>query len=73
VTFKARWDEHHLHLLVSVSDPTRSRGDRVEVFVDENNDKATSYGPDDAAYALPPLRGRPPPGPLPDARTTRGL
>ena len=52
VTFKALWDEHHLHLLVRVSDPTRSRGDRVELFVDENNDKATSYEPDDAAYAL---------------------
>jgi endo-1,4-beta-xylanase len=52
VTFKALWDEQHLYLLVSVSDATRSRDDRVEVFIDENNDKATSYQPDDAAYAF---------------------
>jgi endo-1,4-beta-xylanase len=51
-TFKALWDEHHLYVLVSVSDPTRSRGDRVEVFVDENNGKTASYEPDDAAYAF---------------------
>jgi endo-1,4-beta-xylanase len=52
-TFKALWDEHHLYVLVSVSDPTRSRGDRVEVFVDENNGKTARYEPDDAAYAFP--------------------
>jgi endo-1,4-beta-xylanase len=49
-TFKALWDEHHLYVLVSVSDFTRSHGDRVEVFVDENNGKTASYEPDDAAY-----------------------
>jgi len=51
-TFKALWDEHHLYVLVSVSDPTRSQGDRVEVFVDENNGKTASYEADDAAYAF---------------------
>jgi endo-1,4-beta-xylanase len=51
-TFKTLWDEHHLYVLVRVSDPTWSRKDRVEVFVDENNGKTTSYEPDDAAYAF---------------------
>jgi endo-1,4-beta-xylanase len=51
-TFKALWDEQYLYVLVNVSDPTRSLGDRVEVFVDENNGKTASYEPDDAAYSF---------------------
>ena len=51
-TFKALWDEHHLYVLAVVNDPTRSLGDQVEVFVDENNGKTPVYEADDAAYSF---------------------
>jgi endo-1,4-beta-xylanase len=49
-SFKALWNEDYLFVLVDVQDPTRSRRDKVELFVDENNAKGTSYDDDDAHY-----------------------
>jgi endo-1,4-beta-xylanase len=49
-SFKLLWDESHLYVLAEVQDASRSHGDRLEVFVDENNGKTTSYEADDALY-----------------------
>ncbi len=51
-SFKVLWDEHHLYLTADVSDATRSSQDKLEVFVDENNAKTTSYEDDDAQYVF---------------------
>ncbi len=56
---KALWDEHALYVLVKVTDPNLDVSgsevhtkDSVEVFVDENNDKAESYQTDDKQYRV---------------------
>jgi endo-1,4-beta-xylanase len=49
-SFKALWSANTLYLLVDVLDSSKNAGDSVEVFVDENNDKTTSYGADDRRY-----------------------
>jgi len=53
-TFKALWDDKALYILaevkdkhLSVSSGTPYMQDSVEVFLDELNDKASEYGPDD--------------------------
>ncbi|MFD2328055.1 endo-1,4-beta-xylanase [Cohnella sp. GCM10020058] len=57
---KALWDEHNLYVLVQVTDnaeldrssPNAYEQDSVEVFVDENNGKTTSYESDDGQYRV---------------------
>jgi hypothetical protein len=57
-TFKSRWDNESFYLLVDVTDDSlmHDSGDRpwdddaIEVFIDGNNDKATSYDADDHRY-----------------------
>ncbi|MEK0316118.1 endo-1,4-beta-xylanase [Cohnella sp. 56] len=57
---KALWDEHNLYVLVQVTDnaeldsssPNAYEQDSVEVFVDENNGKTTSYQSDDGQYRV---------------------
>ena len=51
-SFKLLWDERHLYVTADIADATRSRDDRVDVFVDENNAKTTSYQADDAQYTF---------------------
>jgi endo-1,4-beta-xylanase len=51
-TFKALWDGSHVYVRVDVVDFRWNRGDGIDVFIDENNDKSTSYGPDDVHYAF---------------------
>ncbi len=51
-SFKLLWDERHLYLTADVADATRNRDDSVEVFVDENNAKTTTYEEDDAQYTF---------------------
>jgi endo-1,4-beta-xylanase len=41
-----------VYVLADVVDSTWDRNDRVEVFIDENNGKTTTYEADDAAYEL---------------------
>jgi endo-1,4-beta-xylanase len=52
VRFKTLWDAAHVYVLAEVHDPTWDLNDRVEVFVDENNGKTTTYEADDAAYSF---------------------
>ncbi|WP_051411144.1 sugar-binding protein [Acetivibrio clariflavus] len=58
-TFKVLWDDYALYFLAQVKDPNMSvaawnawEQDSVEVFLDENNDKTTSYGPDDLHFRV---------------------
>lgn len=50
--FKTLWDEGNLYVLAEVRDASIDIGDKVEVFVDENNAKTTSYEDDDASYSF---------------------
>jgi endo-1,4-beta-xylanase len=52
VRFKTLWDASHVYVLAEVHDPIWDLNDRVEVFVDENNGKTTTYEADDAAYSF---------------------
>jgi len=52
-TFQTRWDEDYLYVIVDVHDATESTEDKVEVFVDENNAKTTTYDADDHHYTFP--------------------
>ncbi len=60
-SFQVRWSERFLYLFVDVNDPTRDRSDAVEVFIDENNGKTTSYESDDRHYTFK-FGVHPPPG-----------
>ncbi len=58
-TFKVLWDENALYFLAKVKDPIMSvtptdtyQQDSIEVFLDENNDKTTSYGSDDLHFRV---------------------
>lgn len=57
--FKAVWDDTYLYVLAEVKDQTLNNDspssyddDAVEVYVDINNDKATSYGTNDAQFTF---------------------
>ncbi len=56
-TFKAMWDDNYLYLLVEVTDDikindsgTSFNDDGIEVYIDGNNNKASSYDADDFQY-----------------------
>ena len=58
-TFKVLWDDNALYVLAQVNDPNMTLApsqvhekDSIEIFLDENNDKATSYGPDDLQFRV---------------------
>nr|ADB23440.1 XynA [Thermoanaerobacterium saccharolyticum] len=51
-TVKSMWDTKNLYLLVQVSDNTPSNNDGIEIFVDKNDDKSTSYETDDERYTI---------------------
>jgi endo-1,4-beta-xylanase len=51
-SMKVLWSAQTLYALVDVLDATVSPGDRVEIFVDENNDKATSYDNNDWRFTF---------------------
>ena len=58
-TYKVLWDDNALYFLAQVKDPNMSvapfnayEQDSIEVFLDENNDKSTSYGSDDVHYRV---------------------
>lgn len=51
-TFKTLWDERYLYVIADVQDVTPNRTDRVEVFIDENNGKTTTYQSDDMRYTV---------------------
>jgi len=53
-SFQTRWDdEDNLYVIVKVEDPTEDPGDKVEVFVDQNNGKTETYEGDDRYYTFP--------------------
>ncbi|MDD5936190.1 MAG: sugar-binding protein, partial [Clostridiales bacterium] len=58
-TFKVLWDENALYVLAKVKDPNMTlqpgqvhEKDSIEVFLDELNDKGTSYGFDDLQFRV---------------------
>jgi GH35 family endo-1,4-beta-xylanase len=58
-TFKVLWDDNAIYFLAQVKDPNMSvapwnayEQDSIEVFLDENNDKTSSYGPDDLHFRV---------------------
>lgn len=51
-TVKSMWDTKNLYLLVQVSDNTPSSNDGIEIFVDKNDNKSTSYETDDEHYTI---------------------
>ncbi len=58
-TFKVLWDDTALYVLAQVNDPNMTlepgqahEKDSIEVFLDENNDKASSYGSDDLQFRV---------------------
>lgn len=58
-TFKVLWDENYLYVLMEIKDELLSdknsnpwEQDSVEVFIDQNNGKTTSYEADDAQYRV---------------------
>ncbi|MBN2389990.1 MAG: endo-1,4-beta-xylanase [Anaerolineae bacterium] len=53
-SYQARWDDaNNLYVIVKVEDPTANPGDKVEVFVDQNNGKTETYEADDRYYTFP--------------------
>jgi len=53
------WDENALYVYIEVNDPVVSDAsgvaymqDSIEVFIDENNNKTTSYEPDDGQFRV---------------------
>jgi|AGTN01.1.fsa_nt_gi Beta-1,4-xylanase len=53
------WDESFVYVLFTVQDELLNNKasnayeqDSIEIFLDQNNDKATSYGPDDGQYRV---------------------
>ncbi|HOT90185.1 MAG TPA: endo-1,4-beta-xylanase [Anaerolineae bacterium] len=52
-SYQTRWDENNLYIIVNVEDPTADDGDKVEVFVDQNNHKSATYEGDDRYYTFP--------------------
>jgi len=57
--FKALWDDTYLYVLADVTDDKKVNesanvydDDAVEVYVDINNDKATTYGANDVQYSF---------------------
>lgn len=57
--FKTLWDAENLYVLVNVTDDTKIndsdadyQDDAIEIYVDINNDKLTSYGPTDYQYTF---------------------
>ncbi len=58
-TFKVLWDDNALYFLAQVKDPNLSvapinayQQDSIEVFLDEKNDKASSYTSDDLHFRV---------------------
>ncbi len=58
-TFKVLWDDYALYILAQVKDPNMTvaprnayEQDSIEVFLDENNDKTSSYGSDDLHFRV---------------------
>ncbi len=53
-SYQTRWDAaNNLYVIVKVEDPSVNVGDKVEVFVDQNNAKTTTYEGDDHYYTFP--------------------
>ncbi|MFZ6031618.1 MAG: endo-1,4-beta-xylanase [Chloroflexota bacterium] len=50
VSFHTRWDEDYLYVFVEVGDATGDTGDKVELFVDEDNSKSGAYDAYDQHY-----------------------
>ena len=58
-TFKVLWDDNALYVLAHVKDPNMTDApsqlheqDSIEIFLDENNDKASRYGSDDLQFRV---------------------
>mgnify|MGYP001260799077 CR=1 FL=1 len=58
-TAKALWDDHNLYILVQVHDTVLDKSsanpweqDSVEIFLDQNNAKSTSYQSDDGQFRV---------------------
>lgn len=58
-TAKALWDDKYIYLLIEVKDNLLTKAsadahqqDSVEIFIDENNAKTTSYEPGDVQYRV---------------------
>jgi endo-1,4-beta-xylanase len=58
-SFRVLWDENYIYTLVDVIDPvlndqstTVHEQDSVEVFIDQNNGKTTTYEQDDGQYRI---------------------
>lgn len=78
-SFKALWDNTYLYVLADVTDDTKVNDspnsyddDAVEVYIDINNDKATTYGANDAQYTFGWNDGTIV-GALPSGRSTTGI
>ena len=76
---KALWDNSNLYVLANVSDDILKNDsqnsyddDGVEVYVDINNDKATTYGANDVQYTFKWNNGTTV-SPLPTGRSTTGI
>jgi len=53
-SYQTRWDAaNNLYVIVKVEDETVDAGDKVEVFVDQNNAKTATYEGDDRYYTFP--------------------
>lgn len=50
--FKLLWDARYLYLIADVRDLTDDQADTVDLFVDENNGKTSTYQSDDARYTV---------------------
>lgn len=50
--FQARWDGRFLYVDVDVTDPSRDPADAIDLFVDQDNAKTSTYGPDDAHFRI---------------------
>lgn len=77
--FKAMWDNTNLYILANVTDQTLNNDsqnsyddDAIEVYLDINNDKASTYGANDVQYSFGFNDGTVV-GVLPTGRSTSGV
>lgn len=51
-SYQTLWDSTNFYIKVDVQDDTINSGDKVELYIDENNDKSGTFEPDDRKFEI---------------------
>lgn len=79
-SYRAMWDANNLYLLVEVTDDSLTNdggefynNDSIEIFIDSDNSKSTSYGDDDFHFHLTWDKNKPTIGEMAHQTTAEGI